>query len=197
MTDLHALTLYLVRHGECRHNVEGRVAGRGDTPLTARGREQARDNGILLAEAEPELSKLPFFSSPLHRAAGTTEILRQAAGLPRDDYACDPRLAELDCGANTMRVWADIERDMKADPAHADRWHWTHPGGESLADVHARVGHFLARLETSAVIVSHAGPVRMIRAHYLGLAPDAILDYKPMHAGIVRLSAGGEAHFGE
>jgi probable phosphoglycerate mutase len=194
---LHRLTLYLVRHGECRHNVEGRVAGRSDTPLTARGREQARDNGRLLGEAEPDLSRFAFFASPLHRAANTMEILREAAGLSRDGYIADHRLAELDCGENTFRVWADIERDMKADPASTDRWHWPHPGGESLADVHARLGHFLARLTKDAVIVSHAGPVRMIRAHYLGLAPGAILDYKPMHAGIVRLSAGGEAHFGE
>lgn len=197
MTALHRLTLYLVRHGECRHNVDGRVAGRGDTPLTERGREQARMNGILLAEAEPDLSRFRFFSSPLHRAASTMEILREAAKLPRDGYTSDRRLAELDCGENSMRVWADIERDMKADPAYTDRWHWAHPGGESLADVHHRVGRFLGTLSGDAVIVSHAGPVRMLRAHYLGLAPQAILDYKPMHAGIVRLSAGGEAHFGE
>ncbi|HEY1632906.1 MAG TPA: histidine phosphatase family protein [Rhizomicrobium sp.] len=194
---LHDLTLYLVRHGECRHNVEGRVAGRSDTPLTARGREQARDNGVLLAEAEPDLARFAFFASPLHRAANTMEIVREAAGLPRDEYVADYRLSELDCGANTFRVWAEIERDMKADPSYTDRWHWRHPGGESLADVHERVGRFLAGLTGDAVIVSHAGPVRMLRAYYLGLAPEAVLDYKPMHTGIVRLSAGGEAHFGE
>jgi probable phosphoglycerate mutase len=198
MTALHRLTLYLVRHGECRHNVEGRVAGRSDTPLTAHGREQARMNGILLAEAEPDLSRFRFVSSPLHRAANTMEILREAAKLPRDEYGCDPRLAELDCGDNTFRVWAEIQRDMKADPTHKeDGWHWRHPHGESLDDVHQRVGHFLATLTGDTVIVSHSGPVRMLRAHYLGLAPGAILDYKPLHAGIVRLSAGGEAHFGE
>src|ERR1700759_432328 len=102
MTALHRHTLYLVRHGECRHNVEGRVAGRGDTPLTERGREQARMNGILLAEAEPDLLRFRFFSSPLHRAANTMEILREAAKLPRDGYPSDRRLAELDCGENSM-----------------------------------------------------------------------------------------------
>jgi len=194
---LHDRTLYLVRHGECRHNVEGRVAGRSDTPLTPQGREQARANGALLKQAEPRLADFAFYASPLHRAANTMEILREAAGLTRDDYVADYRLSELHCGTNTFRVWADIERDMKADPSYTDRWHWRHPGGESLADVHARVGRFLATLDRDAVIVSHAGPVRMLRAHYLGLAPEAVLDYKPMHAGIVRLSAGGEAHFGE
>jgi probable phosphoglycerate mutase len=197
MSDLHALTLYLVRHGECRHNVEGRVAGTSDTPLTERGLAQARENGRLLKEAEPGLARFGFIASPLHRAAATMELVRQAAGLPRDGYVCDRHLAELDCGDNTLRLWADIEREMKADPAFRDRWHYAHPGGESLADVHARLGHFLARLSHDAVIVTHAGPVRMIRAHYLGLAPDAVLQYKPLHAGIIRLSAGGEAHFGE
>ena len=46
------LTLYIIRHGECEHNIAGRAAGQDDSPLTHRGREQARDNGRLLARLE-------------------------------------------------------------------------------------------------------------------------------------------------
>jgi broad specificity phosphatase PhoE len=197
MSDFPALTLYLLRHGECRHNLEGRVAGHSDSPLTERGREQARLAGKSIAEIEPGLAAFPFFSSPLHRAGTTTEIVREAAGLPSYDYVSDRRLSELDCGTNTFRRWPEIEADMHADPTYVDRWTWRHPGGESLAELHGRVGDFLKSLTENAVIVSHAGTVRMIRAHYLDLAADAVLAFQPLHATIIRLAAGTETDWSD
>jgi broad specificity phosphatase PhoE len=197
MIGLHDLTLYLVRHGECRHNVEGRVAGQSDTPLTARGIAHARANGRVLREVEPDLARFHFIASPTHRTAMTMELAREAAGLPREDYIADRRLMELDTGDNTFRIWAEVEAEMKTDPAYIDRWRYAHPGGESLADLHGRIGKFLPTLTGNAVIVTHSGPIRMIRAHYLDLAPEAVLEYKPPHAGILRLSAGSETCFGE
>lgn len=35
--------VYVTRHGESRWNVEGKVQGITDTPLTDKGRDQARD----------------------------------------------------------------------------------------------------------------------------------------------------------
>ncbi len=197
MTALHRLTLYLVRHGECRHNVEARVAGQSDSPLTERGRAHACDNGRVLKQVEPDLANFQFIASPTHRTAVTMELVREAAGLTRDDYIADRRLMELDTGENTFRVWAEVEAEMRTDPAYIDRWRYAHPGGESLADLHDRMGKFLPTLTDNAVIVTHSGPMRMIRAHYLGVAPQDVLDYKPPHAGILRLSAGNETYFGE
>jgi probable phosphoglycerate mutase len=193
MRDFRAFALYLIRHGECRHNLEGRVAGHSDSPLTERGREQAHAAGALLARIEPRVSDFQFVSSPLHRSAATMEIAREAAGLAPRDYGCDRRLSELDCGDNTFRLWRDIEAEMQMDSAFSDRWTWRQPGGESLADLHRRVGDFLAALSGDAVIVSHTGPIRMIRAHYLGLSPGEVLAFEPQHATIIRLAAGTEA----
>ena len=50
MPDFKSLPLYVLRHGECEHNVEGRLASQDDSPLTAKGRDQARANGKLLKE---------------------------------------------------------------------------------------------------------------------------------------------------
>jgi broad specificity phosphatase PhoE len=197
MSDFRSLTLYLLRHGECRHNLEGRVAGQSDSPLTARGREQGRRAGTLLAEIEPRLADFQFFSSPLHRAAATMELVRDAAGLPPCDYVADRRLSELDCGDNTFRVWSEVKSEMEADPAFVDRWNWRQPNGESLAELHARVATFLHSLEHDVVIVSHAGTIRMIRAHYLGLPADAALAFMPLHATIIRLTAGAETDWRE
>ncbi len=69
MTDFRNLTLYVIRHGECEHNVSKRAASWDDSPLTAQGREQACANGRLLKEAAGDLSGFDFFASPIHRTA--------------------------------------------------------------------------------------------------------------------------------
>jgi hypothetical protein len=37
----------------------------------------------------------------------------------------------------------------------------------------------------------------MIHTHYLGIAPGGVAQWRPPHAGIMRLSAGTETFFGE
>jgi len=198
LVGLHALTLYVVRHGECEHNVEHLVAGQNDSPLTERGCRQARANGKRLAELARAPAALDYFCSPLHRAATTMELLRDEAGLPVRGYVADRRLMELDCGENTWRTWSDIVAAAAKDPLwHEDSWSYRHPGGESLRMLHARVGQFLRTLRRDAVIVSHAGTVRMIRAHVLGLSKDETLIYHPPNAGILRLAGGSEKIFGD
>jgi broad specificity phosphatase PhoE len=128
----------------------------------------------------------------------TMEIAREAAGLPATGYSADRRLMEIDCGDNTWRKWPDIAADASHDPQWAnDPWNYVHPHGESLSVLHARVGTFLEVLTRNAVLVAHAGTVRMIRAHLLGLSQLATMEYHPPNAGILRLSAGSETYFGE
>ncbi len=198
MSKPRPLTLFVFRHGECEHNVERRVAAQNDSPLTARGREQARANGVLLQNLAAPFDTLDFYASPLHRAATTMEIARTAAGLPPLGYVADRRLMEIDCGENTWRKWPDIAADASHDPLwEADPWNYVHPGGESLSMMHARIGRFLAALTRDAVLVTHAGPIRMIRAHVLGLPKDAAMEYHPRNAGILCLSGGSETYFRE
>ena len=45
---------YFVRHGQTVWNVENKICGCTDSPLTEYGREQARETGRkILAEAQP------------------------------------------------------------------------------------------------------------------------------------------------
>src|SRR5580698_11186366 len=97
-TDFRALTLYVLRHGECEHNVEGRLASQDDSPLTGLGRAQARSNGVLLKELAGDLSRFDFYASSLHRTCATMELLREAARLPPAGYRADHRLMEMHCG---------------------------------------------------------------------------------------------------
>lgn len=196
MSAFRALTLYVLRHGECEHNVEGRLASQSDSPLTENGREQARTNGLLLKDLVGDLNSLDFLASSLHRACTTMEMLREAAGLPPTGYRADHRLMEMHCGDQIWLRWSDIPVEDHAR-YRADPWNLARPGGESQAMVFRRVGDLLATLTRDSVIVTHQIPARLIRAHYLGLTPEEAVRYEQPHAGIMRLSAGTEALFGE
>ncbi len=197
MADFRDLTLYVVRHGECEHNIAGRAAAWDDSPLTANGRKQAHDNGKLLREVAGDLSAFDFFASPLHRTCCTMELLREAAGLPATGYRADHRLMEIHFGDHTWLTREEIAAKAPDGPGDGDDWHYVRPNGESWALLHERIGRFLPTLTRNAVIVSHYGPVRAVRAQYLGLTPEQTKSYKPPHAGIMRLSGGSEAYFGE
>ncbi|HUO90336.1 MAG TPA: histidine phosphatase family protein [Rhizomicrobium sp.] len=193
MPDFRAFTLYVVRHGECEHNAAGWAAGHDDSPLTERGRGHARANGRALAEMA-DLAALDFFASSLHRACCTMELLREAAGLPATGYHADRRLMEGDIGDHSRLPATDMLRYPNESP---DMWEYVHPDGESVAQVHARVGRFLKTLKRDSVLVSHALTSSMIRAHYLNLSPEEALRYHMPNAGLLRLSMGTETLFGE
>ena len=196
MPDFRTLTLYVLRHGECEHNIQGRLASQSDSPLTENGRNQARANGMLLKELAGDLAALDFCASSLHRTCATMELLRDAAGLPPTGYRADYRLMEMHCGDQIWLRWGDIPEEDHAR-YRADPWHLARPGGESQEIVYKRVGRFLETLKRNSVIVTHQIPARLIRAHYLGLTPADAVRYEQPHAGIMRLSAGTETHFGE
>ena len=196
MPSFRDLTLYVVRHGECEHNLERRIGSQDDSPLTARGREQARDNGRLLRELAFDPASLDFHSSSLHRACVTMELLRDAAGLPPSGYRADHRLMEIHAGDHIWLAWPEIPAEHHA-PFEADPWNARRPGGESRADLFARAGRFLATLRRDAVIVTHGVTAAALRAQYLNLSQEECLSYQSPNAGILRLSRGTEAYFGE
>jgi broad specificity phosphatase PhoE len=193
MSDFRSLTLYVVRHGECEHNAAGWAAGQDDSPLTARGKEQARTNGRVLKDVAGDVAALDYFASSLHRACNTMELLREEIGLPATGYRADGRLMEGNLGDHARISTGDFLRH----PGHlADPWNYVRPNGESQAMIYERVGRFLLAVVRDSVIVTHALPVIMLRAHYLGLSPAQAMGYDMGNAGVLRLSAGTEARFG-
>jgi probable phosphoglycerate mutase len=195
MSNFRALTLHLVRHGECEHNVHRRIGAQDDTPLTEHGRAQARANGRLLRELGIDFAAVDFIASPLHRACVTMELLRTEAGLTATGYRADRRLMEIDFGDDTgLPIRAIAERT--AGGFGAANWDHVRPHGESVAMAYARVGRFLETLARDAVLVTHAGIIRLIRGHARALSRADMLEYHPPNAGIMRLSHGTEAYFG-
>jgi len=135
------LTLYFARHGQTQANVAKLFSGEKNTPLTATGREQAREVGMVLRRELGARPAIAFVASPLQRACTTMEIVREALDLPREGYAIDARLQEIDLGR-----WDQLTQDQARalDPAYfdkraADKWDVPALGGENYAQVAARL----------------------------------------------------------
>ncbi len=109
----------------------------------------------------------PLYSSPLQRCRYLAQALH-----PEPIY--DPRLQEMNFGAWEMRAWNEIPR-AEVDEWAADLEHFAPPGGESMHQVRLRVRSFLQDLDGEAVIVSHAGVMKLIAAEMLYLTPQECL----------------------
>lgn len=104
----------------------------------------------------------PLYSSPLQRCT----VLANALG---QHVHVDPRLAELDFGAWEMQPWDAIHR-AEIDAWAADVAGFRPGGGESVADMAARVDAFYRDLDApDAIIVCHAGTIRLLMARAAGL----------------------------
>jgi broad specificity phosphatase PhoE len=153
-------TLVLLRHGESTAIVDGRFQGRLDTPLSADGRRQAELAAQRLASPAaspalpiPDRSPVEIVHSPLARAAQTAAAVATAmqAAEPSDmpiSLRPDDGFAEIGQGewegrpaAEIVERWGPLLDAWHADPTTA----WA-PGGESLAEVEARVRDGLASL---------------------------------------------------
>ncbi len=120
-----------------------------------------------LARAARDLASLAhdatIISSPLRRALALARALSP-------QVRTDDRLRELNFGAWEGRPWGEIGR------AAIDGWrsglpNAAPPGGESLVDLAARCADWLAAIRPkneTVIAVTHAGPIRIMRALALG-----------------------------
>lgn len=154
------MEIYLIRHTapSINHDI---CYGHSDIPLADSFGE----------ECQSLRSKLPghfdaIFSSPLQRCRFLAEHLN-GTGVQYDD-----RLMELDFGGWEMKTWNEI------DPEALKIWmddfvDKKTPNGESFRELWLRVTAFLKDLEKtsfeSIALVTHAGVIRTIIAHILGM----------------------------
>jgi broad specificity phosphatase PhoE len=188
-------TIYYIRHGETDWNVAGRLQGRRDVPLNARGRAQAGQCGELLrdlfARDGRDPAGLDYVSSPLGRACQTMELVRAALGLGAQDYRREPRLVEIAFGAWEGFTIAQLhERDpARIAQREHDKWHFVPPGGESYQMVSARMREWYEALTRDTVATAHGGTARGLIAH-LGIAKPAAAPLLDIEQGMVYVFEG-------
>jgi probable phosphoglycerate mutase len=148
------LKITFLRHGPTEWNVQGRVQGHTDIPLSAEGLAKMRGQ-------RPPFACQRVFVSPLTRARQTAE----AFGLVNPLF--DARLMEQNWGR-----WEGLTRPeiFAQDGPDAFRHaglgaQFRPPGGESIEELHARVADFLrdaAKDNGDAIAVAHLGVLRAV-----------------------------------
>jgi probable phosphoglycerate mutase len=182
--------VYYIRHGETDWNVAGRLQGRRDIPLNARGRAQAAHCGDVLRDlfalTGTEPAALDYISSPLGRATATMDLVRARLGLPATGARIDPQLAEISFGEWEGFTIAELRnRDPQRVAAREhDKWRFQPPGGESYEAMAARIGAWHRDLTRDAVVIAHGGTARGLMAH-LGLAQAAAAPLIDIAQGVV------------
>jgi probable phosphoglycerate mutase len=162
-------TILLCRHGESQGNAERRFGGHGPTPLTERGRAQARAVGHVLAGEGLDA----IYASDLVRAVQTAdEIAKLCALSPQHTQA----LRERSVGNLTGLTFEEAEAKFPEVYAALMRREWDAcpPGGESHAQCAARVATFLDDILTREVgrrvlLVSHNLTIYHFVRRILGL----------------------------
>src|SRR5215470_1941406 len=188
--------LYYVRHGLTDWNMQGRLQGRHDTVLNECGRLQAAHCGEILrdlfARERRAAADHGCVSSPLLRARATMDVLRTTLALPAGGYQVDPRLAEISFGEWEGLTYRDVlERDPDVvERRERNKWLFRPPGGETYAEVAARVGDWYAALTQDTVVCAHGGTARALIAQ-LGIAPPEEAVHNPIDQGVVYVFAGG------
>jgi broad specificity phosphatase PhoE len=158
----------LIRHGETQWNLDQRVQGHHDVPLTPHGEAQARALARYL-EDEPLHA---IYTSDLSRARVTAEIV--AGG--RLPLRLEPRVREVHFGLFEGLMATEI---AARHPEAYQNWRrdavrHRPPEGETLEDLRARclaaAGDCLARHPGETVaIFTHGGPVRVLVCGLLAL----------------------------
>ena len=157
--------IYITRHGESLWNVEGKVQGVTDTPLTQNGINQAHELAKKIKNSALKIDEI--LHSPLSRAAETAKIVAQENGLP---LTLEPRLIEQNFGEYEGHEWAKhpgVFHDAKKQFAN------DYDGGESMLRLGQRIYNLLDELKARSkaenktfLLVTHGGIARMIHSYF-------------------------------
>ncbi|MDD3117717.1 MAG: histidine phosphatase family protein [Victivallales bacterium] len=181
-------TVWLMRHGSLPSECDGRLIGRTDVPLAARGRTEA-------AAAAPFLAALPPFdliwASPALRVRQTVAGALPPEQQSRVEY--DPELRETDFGQWENLTLAEIGTCFPGAMAEwsADRPEFAFPGGERMAEFNFRVARvrekLLAAAGTRVLMFAHGGIILGLICALLGLPRGKMVAFKLERGALCRI----------
>ncbi len=183
--------IILVRHGETEWNTAQVFRGRADVLLSQIGRRQVQLLGEYLSGEKIDI----IYSSPLQRAVATAQAIAGPQGLAVNIVA---NLNDLDFGQ-----WQGLPHDEVREqyPERYRDWQDTPeqvrmPGGESLAEVRARVVPFVEDAvircgEGRVCLVTHRVVGKVLICALLGLDDSHFWNIRLDTAAVTRFEAGG------
>ncbi|MCK6545560.1 histidine phosphatase family protein [Myxococcota bacterium] len=182
--------LWILRHGETEWNVEGRLQGSSDSPLTARGRAQSE----AAARATQHVAFTCIYTSDLGRAQHTARLVRGERAL---EIHTDPRLRELRYGHVEGMTWPEIAARHPGLREELRRQDFAPPGGETRAELQARVAaamHDIARRHVGArvLVVTHGGALSTFLRFVLGVPLEAPPGFRADNCALSRFDLEGD-----
>ena len=163
---MEKLNLYIVRHGQTEWNLEKRMQGQKDSPLTELGREQADK----LRHSLENIKWDAIYSSSSQRALTTANIIRSNQEIPiilRDE------LQEMSFGDWEGKLLKDI---AESEPQKNEDF-WMSPdlyvasSGEDFFDVEKRVTKEIKKIVErhsagNILLVTHTVIVKLLMAYF-------------------------------
>jgi len=185
--------LLILRHGETEWNAKGRLQGALNSPLTAKGEDQARAQGAILGamiEAGWPLAEWDIRTSSQGRSRHTAELALTPLGLSARE---DTRLREIDVG-----TWSGLLRsEIRAQAPGVEEVEGVGvydlaPGGEGIAGLEVRAARILESLTGPSILFTHGITSRVLRCLCLGL-PASDFDQVEGGQGILFFVSNGKS----
>jgi len=148
------MTIYLIRHGKTRANEMHLYCGSTDLPLSEQGRAELAGLSYTVGQAR-------FVTSGMRRTEQTLEALFGPVAHSRDE-----RFREVDFGRFEMHSYAQLKEEADYQAwLDGDNVANVPPGGESGAQMKARVLAAYGQLREDTVVVTHGGVIAAIMEH--------------------------------
>ncbi len=175
-------SLLLLRHGQIAANAQGRWHGSTDSPLTWRGRRQARRTARHVRAHHPDICAI--YTSPLGRCLATAAQVAQPLGIEPEAL---PALSEYAIGEweglhfRELAETHDFVSRATRDPTFAP------PGGESLDAVSERIVSAIRTIaerhhdptgRAQVLIVGHGAALAVLLGSLLQGQPERWMDYR-------------------
>jgi len=170
MAEIGVTSVLLIRHGLTDWVGERLASWLPDIHLNEQGRAQA----AALAQRLAEVPLSAIYSSPLERTVETAQPIAESHGLA---IQVREELGETRYGDWTGRTLKELKDEKLWPVVQVYPSGVRFPGGESMREVQARMAAELDGIRDAhpgqiVAVVSHSDPIKMVVAHYAGLALD-------------------------
>ncbi|MEQ8155302.1 MAG: histidine phosphatase family protein [Clostridiaceae bacterium] len=171
--------VYLTRHGETAWNLEKRLQGWGDSPLTPAGIKNAENLKTRIEKLHIDI----IFSSTSKRAVVTAEILRGEKSIP---IVRKEGLKEMGFGKWEGLKWDEIEKSEKYSKQLYNLYN--HPEkyvpfeGETLSEFSKRTRDTIDEILSEGkgkkiLIITHGITMKMIMSIFKGISPEEAIKW--------------------
>ncbi|MCF0145218.1 MAG: histidine phosphatase family protein [Eubacterium sp.] len=172
--------LYFARHGQTVWNVENKICGATDSPLTEKGHEQAMELGQEIIRQGIHVDEI--LHSPLSRAKDTALHVSKMIGVPvREEI----RLIEQNFGK-----WEGTARDGIGFLESKKMFASSYEGGESMLKLGQRIYNLIDEIKKEEgktyLLVAHNGIARAVQSYFFDMTNEEYASFGIRNCQIVR-----------